>query len=458
MEILKQCVVAWCHRPLPLADLVKEMREANIQGLTIMRFAGPMVLLMFGSSDECKVSIQNLGMRRWFTRVEKWSPSISVNVRRVWLTISGMSIQAWSEGTFRNIAQLWGVFVQTDDETVEYNSFETCRVQIETNSSSHIDEIIELVIEGISFQLRIVESNQPLVVVCNCSVEDVSKAQGTESEDEIDESSGQRMGKKVGEVAMDTLGMQKEGGRGYDIQMSATDGERNVWQENQNLVDAYRHGSSRVEETLEGDIFVQNLKVPATLSSTKGEDTIIPDSLASKEFPRPFDSQHLEVYRRLDLRVEESVSKSPSWMSDEQIGMVARAEQVSDGMDIRECEYPLDHVQPINGPNENIRADKADIVRINETERKSKMQKKGRGRPRKNPPNSDGIVNGSLSDSDFLNRKRMILPEAHETLQLGKWIGVSVIGNEEEVVQDIARLIEGGIRSNSDMGHEYSAY
>ncbi|KAK8606349.1 hypothetical protein V6N13_030635 [Hibiscus sabdariffa] len=112
-------------------------------------------------------------------------------------------------------------------------------------------------------------------------------------------------------------------------------------------------------------------------------------------------------------------------------------------MGIRECKSPLDHVQPINRPNENTSVYKANIVRIIETERKvrniceinfsfmkpteragaeSKLQKKGRGGPRKNPSNSDGIVNGSLSDSDFINRKRVILREAHETLQLGKWI------------------------------------
>ncbi|KAK8600968.1 hypothetical protein V6N12_050813 [Hibiscus sabdariffa] len=237
VEILKQCVVAWCHRPLPLAKLTTEMRAATIQGLTIMRFAGPMALLMFGSSEE-------------------------------------------------------------------------------------------------------------LVVECNCSAEDGSKAQGTESENELEDSSGQRVRKTDGEVVMDTLGWQNESVMGHDIQISAADGERNVWQENQNLEDAYRHGSSKVEGTLECDIFVKNRKAPATLSSTKGEDTIIPDSLASKQHSWPFGSQHLEI------------------------GMVDRAEQVGKGTNIRECESPLDHVQPINEPTENIRPYKVDIMRINETERK----------------------------------------------------------------------------------------
>ncbi|KAK8708249.1 hypothetical protein V6N13_059293 [Hibiscus sabdariffa] len=285
VEILKQCVVAWCHRPLPLAKLTTEMRAATIQGLTIMRFAGPMALLMFGSSEEYA-------------------------------------------------------------ETMEYSSFKTCRIQTETNLSSHTDEIIELVIEGIAFQLQIVEPNQPVVVECNCSAEDGSKAQGTESENELEDSSGQRVRKTDGEVVMDTLGWQNESVMGHDIQISAADGERNVWQENQNLEDAYRHGSSKVEGTLECDIFVKNRKAPATLSSTKGEDTIIPDSLASKQHSWPFGSQHLEI------------------------GMVDRAEQVGKGTNIRECESPLDHVQPINEPTENIRPYKVDIMRINETERK----------------------------------------------------------------------------------------
>ncbi|KAK8586174.1 hypothetical protein V6N13_130696 [Hibiscus sabdariffa] len=49
-----------------------------------------------------------------------------------------------------------------------------------------------------------------------------------------------------------------------------------------------------------------------------------------------------------------------------------------------------------------------------------KVNKRGRGRPRTKPQNSKEIANGSLSNSDFNNRKHVILGEAIETLVVAK--------------------------------------
>ncbi|KAK8664246.1 hypothetical protein V6N13_084044 [Hibiscus sabdariffa] len=52
------------------------------------------------------------------------------------------------------------------------------------------------------------------------------------------------------------------------------------------------------------------------------------------------------------------------------------------------------------------------------------------------------FANESLSDSDFLIRKRIILREAQETLWIGKLVGASTIGNEDEIVKDMALFHE----------------
>ncbi|KAK8610565.1 hypothetical protein V6N13_081721 [Hibiscus sabdariffa] len=44
-----------------------------------------------------------------------------------------------------------------------------------------------------------------------------------------------------------------------------------------------------------------------------------------------------------------------------------------------------------------------------------KLKKKGRGRPRNNQK-GQGVANGSLSDFDLKNRKKVILREARETI------------------------------------------
>ncbi|KAK8521579.1 hypothetical protein V6N12_031473 [Hibiscus sabdariffa] len=44
--------------------------------------------------------------------------------------------------------------------------------------------------------------------------------------------------------------------------------------------------------------------------------------------------------------------------------------------------------------------------------------------------------------SDFLHKKKVILREAEETVQLGKLLGAAPKGKEKVVIQDIARIIK----------------
>ncbi|PPR80778.1 hypothetical protein GOBAR_AA39934 [Gossypium barbadense] len=52
----------------------------------------------------------------------------------------------------------------------------------------------------------------------------------------------------------------------------------------------------------------------------------------------------------------------------------------------------------------------------------------------------DSIVNLSLSDSDINNRHRVIFREAKRTWEVGNKVGLSVRGDEEEVIEEIGRL------------------
>ncbi|KAK8628021.1 hypothetical protein V6N13_063733 [Hibiscus sabdariffa] len=74
-----------------------------------------------------------------------------------------------------------------------------------------------------------------------------------------------------------------------------------------------------------------------------------------------------------------------------------------------------------------------------------RLAKKLRGRACKKK--SKQFANASLLDSDFEHRKSVILHEARETLQLGKLLGATTIGNEEVIVQDLAQIIAGRERN-----------
>ncbi|KAH1064455.1 hypothetical protein J1N35_029442 [Gossypium stocksii] len=50
------------------------------------------------------------------------------------------------------------------------------------------------------------------------------------------------------------------------------------------------------------------------------------------------------------------------------------------------------------------------------------------------------VVNASISDSDIINRKRVILKEARNAWEVGKKLGLNVRGDEREVVDEIMKL------------------
>ncbi|KAK8606594.1 hypothetical protein V6N13_030872 [Hibiscus sabdariffa] len=84
---------------------------------------------------------------------------------------------------------------------------------------------------------------------------------------------------------------------------------------------------------------------------------------------------------------------------------------------------------------------------VEQCEAERRLNKKGRGRPRKKPLPEQGVANASLTDSDFIRRQQVILWEAQETIRLGRLIGAETVGNEEDIVNDIARIIEArGVR------------
>ncbi|KAK9020465.1 hypothetical protein V6N11_010489 [Hibiscus sabdariffa] len=68
------------------------------------------------------------------------------------------------------------------------------------------------------------------------------------------------------------------------------------------------------------------------------------------------------------------------------------------------------------------------IIKVHEAE--AKLNKRGKGRPWKNPPQDLGLGNEFLPDSDFQNCKKVLLKEVHQTLNIGKLIGTTMIAVE----------------------------
>ncbi|KAL4283707.1 hypothetical protein GQ457_16G016660 [Hibiscus cannabinus] len=307
----------------------------------------------------------------------------------------GLPIQVWSEKTFGNIASLWGELVQIDVETLLPSSFERARFQIETDWRFHIDEDIEVRVGELCFTIRVTEIEEAIGPKCNCSCELVEES----------ELYGKQDGKENEKVRIAVSAVKGGDGENYS--------EENV--------------------------------VPNLISLT-GMDTLEVDKI-------------WEDNKVVDWRVMETAS----WMMDENVGMMQRDEEVRDNDVSAECglrdELPVqttkdaDVISPIcNGPSNRVNITK--VIEYRGQQRKvrrisyvllseipspeqavapNQNLKKGRGRPKSKNTEDKRIVNGSLSNSDFVNRKRIMLREAEEVLQLGKLIGAETNGNEKAI-------------------------
>ncbi|KAK9024633.1 hypothetical protein V6N11_004791 [Hibiscus sabdariffa] len=74
--------------------------------------------------------------------------------------------RAWSRGTFENVASARGLFIRIDDSMKKSTSFERAWVLVETTWLESIDDIIGLVINDVSFHIRVTELEFVLGQMC----------------------------------------------------------------------------------------------------------------------------------------------------------------------------------------------------------------------------------------------------------------------------------------------------
>ncbi|KAK8570934.1 hypothetical protein V6N13_094034 [Hibiscus sabdariffa] len=127
------------------------------------------------------------------------------------------------------------------------------------------------------------------------------------------------------------------------------------------------------------------------------------------------------------------------------VGLVNRIEDeddntIGDVMQMVASDEPLDHVGPlvpVDGPRETSLKPRSMAITIyyNGLERKTREVANL-------VTKLDPQANSSLSDSDFISRKKAILKEAEETVALGKLVGAVTIGNESDIIRGIPSIIK----------------
>ncbi|PPS09552.1 hypothetical protein GOBAR_AA11091 [Gossypium barbadense] len=79
---------------------------------------------------------------------------------------------------------------------------------------------------------------------------------------------------------------------------------------------------------------------------------------------------------------------------------------------------------------------------LSSKEKQKRDQSKRKGKSNEELRREDKVMNLSLSDSDISNRRKVILRKAKQTWEIGKKLGLSVRGDERDLIEDIMRLEE----------------
>ncbi|KAK8578490.1 hypothetical protein V6N13_100327 [Hibiscus sabdariffa] len=239
------------------------------------------------------------------------------------------------------------------------------------------------------------------------------------------------------------------------------------------------HKSTEMLETRDSS------RVEESLRKASAEETVVPNSVSHGVDSVEMVERMWEGNKREDWRVLELPSVSRNWSNEEEAGMVHRFDNSLPNNDGLKEIYiqekvgreglgnivPFETYSDVSSPvQRGVVGSKAECPRakiatatilnngqvkrvpqvseinlsfLTPTTRavaENNVPKRGKGRPKKSQ--RQRVANESLSDSDILNRKRVILKEARETVNLGKLIGATTLGNKEVIVKDIARIIE----------------
>lgn len=94
---------------------------------------------------------------QWFSCIKPWDPNDIDEERFAWIRILGVPCHAWGERLFVLIAESFGYYVKSDEETILKSRLDEARVCIRTKTRNKVEETLSILIEGILFSVSIIE-------------------------------------------------------------------------------------------------------------------------------------------------------------------------------------------------------------------------------------------------------------------------------------------------------------
>ncbi|MCI03391.1 DUF4283 domain protein, partial [Trifolium medium] len=117
----------------------------------------------------------------------------TVDVDRIaWLRVYGIPAHAWNDSFSEQISKQWGLFMKTDDATNKKFSMDVARLLIRTPYQKAVDDFFDVVINGETFHLRVVEDSYgPMRLMVEQSQGKVGRPLMEEIQEEDEEDEGE---------------------------------------------------------------------------------------------------------------------------------------------------------------------------------------------------------------------------------------------------------------------------
>ncbi|CAL5340797.1 unnamed protein product [Camellia sinensis] len=413
----------------------------------LVRRGGRMAVVSFKSSDDMKENAPILKdcFNEWCESVSEWKRYGHIEQERgVWLSCYGVPLNLWSSDTFKKIGGLWGEVIRLDEETINQLSFKCGRIKIVTSCMGYINSVVQVRCSGRNYPVR-------------CSLHERCSSNNMEN---MYGSSGERVAEEVAEV---------EG----ELQLAVADiGERTV-QQRQGMAalqkDVGTHGIQGSGEwvvddssqSIVGETIISSMgNVNGAAACKSGKDagiaTVIKrgrneregeeEEIVTPGFMKSISGSGLE---RPGIRIQVLLEEA----QNNKVGSRPNPEAVSVGlMDIgQNVKQNVDRRVLKSQRSKLVGKEKATAPRL-KGESGKLARKEGKG-GRSGGPSAIGvwhkgpafrvvaaILSRPSSSCAAEKGDDYVLQEARKTVEVGKSLGISFKGKEEEVVHRIMEL------------------
>ncbi|KAK8558368.1 hypothetical protein V6N13_038841 [Hibiscus sabdariffa] len=121
---------------------------------------GSKLFLLSFEDDELYMMLEDLNwsyLREIFLEVRPWSESLKQPERATWLEVSGCPLHCWNHITLERVAELWGTFEALGENFDHRKGYEKVSVLISTNQAKRIEEVIEIEVGSMIFEVGVNE-------------------------------------------------------------------------------------------------------------------------------------------------------------------------------------------------------------------------------------------------------------------------------------------------------------